>query len=227
MFISSQTVNRTQGAEPWADCATCDSQTIHKIIASVEIEGEEALIFDVIENYQIIQCQGCRTISFMRERYSGLDDYHAGRVVDDLHPRIWKREMFPKRLAGRRSLVTDNAKYLPHEVARIYSETLDALLNAQPVLTGIGIRALIETVCKDQGASGKNLSEKIDGLVSLGVLTQANAHFLHGLRIMGNQAAHEVKPHGDETLKIALEVVEHLLKTVYIIPAKAGSLPKA
>jgi hypothetical protein len=196
-------------------------------VVSAEIQGYEALKFEAVEHYQIIQCQGCKTISFRRERYSGLDDYYAERVVDELHPRFWTREVFPKRVAGRRNFVVDNAQFLPVEVARIYDETFDALLNNQLVLTGIGIRALVETVCKDKAAAGKNLSEKIDGLVSLGLLTQTNATFLHGLRILGNQAAHEVKPHSEGKLKTALEVVEHLLATVYIIPVKADSLSKA
>jgi hypothetical protein len=42
--------------------------------------------------------------------------------------------------------------------------------NDQPVLTGIGIRALVETVCKDRKTKGKNLAEQIDDLVTIGAL---------------------------------------------------------
>jgi hypothetical protein len=44
---------------------------------------------------------------------------------------------------------------------------------------------------------------------------------------MGNEAAHETKANTEEELFTALEVVEHLLKTVYIIPRKAIKLKKA
>lgn len=50
------------------------------------------------------------------------------------------------------------------------------------------------------------------------------AKILHSLRIMGNQAAHKVKPHSEEDLRTAFDVVEHLLQGVYVLPAKASRL---
>ncbi len=60
----------------------------------------------------------------------------------------------------------------------------------------------------------------------MGVLTTDGPSNLHCLRIMGNQAAHEVKPHSEADLSIAFDVVEHLLEGVYILPKKATKLPK-
>ena len=93
--------------------------------------------------------------------------------------------------------------------------------NDQPVLTGIGLRALVETICKDKKASGGNLVEKIGSLVSLGVLTADGATILHRIRTLGNDVAHEVKPHTAEQLGIALGVCEHLLQGVYLLPRHA------
>ena len=38
------------------------------------------------------------------------------------------------------------------------------------------------------------------------------------LRTLGNEAAHEVKPHNNATLALALDVIDHLIKGVYILP---------
>jgi len=46
------------------------------------------------------------------------------------------------------------------------------------------------------------------------------------MRILGNEAAHEVKPHSEETLNLAMDVVEHMLNDVYILPASTSKLPK-
>jgi hypothetical protein len=62
------------------------------------------------------------------------------------------------------------------------------------------------------------LEAKIDSLVNLGVLTSEGAIILHKVRTLGNNAAHEVKPHTSEQLNLALDVAEHLLKGVYILP---------
>jgi hypothetical protein len=137
---------------------------------------------------------------------------------------IEKVELYPSRVAGRHKL--RQAYFLPPVVARIYDETHAALCNKQPILAGIGIRALVETVCKEKNASGANLEARIDNLVALGVLTQAGAETLHSMRILGNVAAHEVKPHSEETLNLAMDVVEHLLNDVYILPAATNILPK-
>jgi len=111
-------------------------------------------------------------------------------------------------------------------ISRIYSETHSALCNKLPILAGIGIRALVETVCKEKVAVGSNLEQKTDDLVGKGVLTQIGAETLHSMRIVGNEAAHEVKPHSEETLGLAMDVVEHMLNDVYILPARTSNLPK-
>jgi len=60
----------------------------------------------------------------------------------------------------------------------------------------------------------------------MGVLTKDGADILHSLRNMGNDAAHEVKPHSEVELNVAFDVVENLLENVYLLPQKAKKLPK-
>ena len=104
------------------------------------------------------------------------------------------------------------------ELGTVYLETVDALNSDQPILSGIGIRAIIETVTNDQKAVGFNLEKKIDDLVSKGVLARDGANILHKIRSLGNKAAHEVKAHDAAELKLAMDVVDHLLQAVYILP---------
>jgi hypothetical protein len=69
--------------------------------------------------------------------------------------------------------------------------------------------------------------KRIDDLVTQHVLTPDGAAILHSLRVMGNEAAHEVKPHHVEILNVAFDVVEYVLKGVYTIPERAKKLPRA
>lgn len=132
--------------------------------------------------------------------------------------------LYPNRVAGRSEL--KDSWTLPRQVSSIYTETVAALRSNLLVLTGIGVRAIVETVCKDRNATGGDLEKKIDALVTQGVLTKDGAQILHGLRFLGNQAAHEVKPQALETLTVALDVVDHLLLGVYVLPERAKKLPK-
>jgi hypothetical protein len=120
----------------------------------------------------------------------------------------------------------EHVALLPHNIHMVYEETRAALAADQPILAGIGIRAIIETVCKDQSAAGNNLMQNIDDLVTKGVVTPAGAEILHSLRFIGNEAAHEVKVHSQRDLLIALDVAEYLLKGTYILPKLAANLPK-
>ena len=132
---------------------------------------------------------------------------------------LTREELYPNPEETRVSLSDDHL--LPENLYRIYSETLGALNSGSPVLTGIGIRAIIETVCKDKKATGRDLYDRINDLVGQGVLTTEGAEILHKLRVLGNAAAHEVKPHSSTQLGLAFDVVEHLLQGVYILPHHA------
>lgn len=116
----------------------------------------------------------------------------------------------------------DDDYLLPTNLQRIYSETLRSLNSGLNVLAGIGVRAIVETICKDKSASGRDLFAKINDLVTQGVLTQDGADILHKLRTLGNEAAHEVKPHSNTQLGLALDVIDHLLQGVYILPHHAS-----
>jgi hypothetical protein len=150
---------------------------------------------------------GCDSVALYRHTVSSFSPEDPGD------------EIFPNPARGREP-VSDYFR-LPAQLRRIYMETLKAIDANQTVLSGIGIRAIIETVCKDRNASGGNLETKIDDLVTQGVLTKAGAKLLHKLRIIGNKAAHEVKPHTSAELSLAIDVVNHLLLGVYILPLHA------
>lgn len=211
-------MKETKLKEHWIPCAACSRKTRH-----IELHAVHDPIYD--EDHQsgdtlwaIVQCQGCMEYSFLKraEEFQGYDqDNEPMYSVDE--------EVYPTRIAGRAPL--KDSSYLPQQVGSIYRETRNALCNNMNVLAGIGIRALVEVVCKEKNATGVNLEQRINALVQAGFLTKDGADILHSLRIMGNQAAHEVRPQKKNDLDVAFDVIEHLLLGLYILPAKAASLP--
>ena len=136
-------------------------------------------------------------------------DGSIGQVLED------HVEIYPSRIAGR----TKVKKHwiLPFQVRTVYEETHSALSNKLTILGAIGIRALIESVCREKDAKGSNLKEQINDLVIKGVLTQAGADILHTLRVLGNESAHEMKAQDEESIDLAMDVVENLLQSVFIL----------
>ena len=213
-----------QGKDVRLLCYQCDRVTVHSVVRSVEYDDEYSDgDFSVYSQdaYQIVECRGCESLGF-RHTHSNSEDYDNDPDTGEMITNV-KMELFPSRVAGRTEI--DDAFTLPREIHSIYSETLAALRGGLPVLAGIGVRAIVETVCREREASGVNLAQRIDALVTQGVLTRDGSSVLHSLRVLGNEAAHEVKPHSLGTLNVAMDVVDHLLMGVYIIPARATRLP--
>jgi hypothetical protein len=200
-------------------CQACKRQTQHRVAAHVRQTEETALGSGrnhvLRKDNLIVECLGCRTISFSREffrREEGGGFRSLGRP-----------QRFPEVPTGR-PLMSDVDK-LPADVARIYKETNAALSLPAPVLAGVGIRAIVEAVCQDKVGDTGNLDAKIKRLADAGLVSAKDAVLLHSLRFMGNAAAHEVKAHSERELYVAFKVIEHLLNGAYVIPSLGLHLP--
>ncbi len=203
-------------------CGDCDRDTRHKILALTDTHWQDTEVnVDLWKEHQIVQCQGCFAISFSIESQFSEDMDFNPRTGEEYVPT--KRKNYPNRITGRPMM--QKAHLLPHGVYKIYEESHNALCADLKIMAGFGIRAIIEAVCKDNNMTGRNLQEKIDSLANEGLITQAGSVILHNLRFMGNAAAHEMKAHTLKELDTSFDVVEYLLKGVYILPKQAENLP--
>jgi len=196
-------------------CRACRNNTNHVVLKSITVENssDQDPETRTWQRYQIIQCQGCEILAFLAIDGDSMIDNETGKPYEQ-----W--EVFPVWPSGRSLL--EGASTLPRQLRQVYSETMNALNKGQPMLCGLGIRAVVETVAKDRGAKGKDLERRIDHLVELKVLTEDGAKILHRLRTLGNKAAHEVKAHRADELALAMDVVDHLLAAVYTLPKRAA-----
>lgn len=186
-------------------CRVCKHQTNHDILCVDSYGKEYDGHYDRTEN-RMLKCLGCGCVSFHRKLTSS-------------DPRLHEEVQIYPNPEGREPI--NEYWHLPSQLKNIYLETLLALDNRQPILTGIGVRAVIEAVCEERSASGNTLEDKIDDLVFQKVLTPEGADFLHKLRIIGSKSAHEVEPHSSIELCLALDVIDHVLMDVYLLPRKA------
>jgi hypothetical protein len=219
----NQVNDKTKGTLVWVVCTKCGPETKqHMVLASVEVtdgHGDDNYWIDVSSTNELIQCGGCLAIS-MRMTASNSEDYDHND--DGSISYVVSENLYPPRENLRQARIFEDWK-LPAEVTRIYQETLSALNKDLKVLAGTGLRALVEAVCNERQAKGSDLQKKIDDLVAKQILTKAGSEILHQIRALGNKAVHEMKPHGMEQLALAMDVVEHLLEEVYILPAAAAN----
>ena len=199
-------------------CDECGRHTRHKILAETHMHWDYYGEGDVWIDYQIIQCQGCLAVSFCEESLCSQDIMYGEQDPPK------ERRIFPNRIVGRQMM--QEAQRLPVSVYSIYEETHSALCAELFVMTGFGLRAIIEAVCKDKEIAGQNLKIKIDSLAEAGLITKAGAEILHRLGFMVNAAAHDMKVHAAFEISAAFDVIEYLLQGVYILPEQAALLPE-
>lgn len=194
-------------------CNWCGLTTNHNILEhhdSNPVNGE-------ILSLEILQCAGCDTFCFYQERL-------RGDVRIDWIAYPTPRNHQPKDIPS-----------LPSEIASVYENTVDAYNYRLYLMAAMGIRALIEAVCKERGVksgrtkngTGANLEGKINGLVDAGYLTQNQADALHQNRYMGNDAAHDLEIPEEKAVLEGLRILEHMLEAIFDLPNSVGTIASA
>jgi hypothetical protein len=191
-------------------CHQCGRHTNSNELSKVERHANTDYEDPWSEVHRFTQCGGCDALTYSVESWS-QDDWnpHTGEMDTN-----WVT--YPRGEGERRSVDTEHD--FPAKVRTIYKEVISAMNNQLPVLAGVGLRALIEAICRDQGIIGANLAALIDGLATEGVLSTKQAAILHTHRFLGNAAAHEITPAQPRELVAALDIAENVLRTIYVLP---------
>ena len=198
------------------DCVRCKLSTQHEVLQAHEETGCTKDDIFYTEEFQIIRCMGCQNICFKKSEWNSEDyDLNDGSI-EHIH-------VYPK--PGERKPSVDQWM-LPDHVRILYDETLICSNAQAPILAAAGLRSVVEATCIDQGCNAHNLMDKIDELVTKGVLLKREADCFHQHRFLGNEAVHEMEVPPKKEFEIALEILEHLLTTIYILPHRNKTLQK-
>lgn len=199
-------------------CSSCNSHTNHSIINTYnKVFNEEYYHTENI--YQIIECCGCERTSFKLTYY----DFENGEQDDDGSWYPYKSvSSYPASLKNYTDL--QYSQFLPVPILTVYDEAIKAFKSNCLLLTGVAFRAVIEAICIDNEVSGRNLEVKINNLVNKKLISEKEANRLHSVRFLGNDAVHEMSVPKEEQLYSVLEIIQHLLKNIYLIDHKAINL---
>ena len=191
-------------------CGQCGRDTNHSILCERTESSENGDDYIWSITHYFSQCAGCDNYCYAISRWDENDlDLNTGKVTPH-----WETYPVSK---GQRTTIDDSHE-LPHKVYIIYREVIASVNTKLRLLSAIGLRTLIEAICKDRGVKGKNLEVLIDELAQNDILSIGQAEILHGLRFMGNVAAHEIQQAKPVEILAALEIAETMMKTIYIFP---------
>ena len=211
-MFDSATVNQPTEEIEQHFCNTCNAETLHKVLVEIEkifyIVSDTEEVEQELTSWRIIECQGCKTMSLAESAYP----------IPLPEPEFLIQSAYYPPRKKRYALSAKEIHELPILIRHIYTELKDAFGSNLLILAGAGLRTLLEAVCNDKGAGGSKLSEKIDSLANMDLLTKNDAALLHRIRNIGNEAVHESKKHDKNLLKRAIRITENLLYKIYIEP---------
>lgn len=214
-------------------CAKCSLVTRHEVLQSLERKGSEecfeehgSFTLGWSDAFQIVECRGCSSVSFLHEHWFSEADGSEQHV-------------YPQRSPGTIAI----KEYLnaPFQLRRIYRETIEAFNRGSLTLCAAGLRTVVEAICSAKGIEdgdasrinedgstrtfrSNKLEGKIAGLSEKGILTLEHAEVLQEHRVLGNVALHEMThPEPQEMLK-AIRIIEHVLESLYEIPQTGKEL---
>lgn len=201
-----------------SDCRSCGRETRHEVLFNHSVDNKDDW-FNEKNSWQVVSCMGCLTVSF-RKQYEDFDD-----VEEDEDGHAWHSIVitsYPRVIKNYKKL--DSTYLLPSIISKIYNQTIKSISEQSYLIASIGLRAVIEAVCNDLKISGNNLERKIDQLFKAGYVSNSDKKRLHAIRFLGNDAAHDLKEPKLSEIRVALDIVEHMLNAIYILQKKSTSL---
>lgn len=206
-------------------CNRCNTETNHSIKCEHNIEDTVEVQYDGnLENlhfgtytYQIIECNGCESISFRISdnipNYFEIDEKTGKPIFSINKPLI---TIYPERLNN--SLPEKKIIGLPLLLKKAYREVIDGYNYDQRILCAAGLRAIVEGICTNHNINGRYLKDKINSLAENGLISKELSESLKVHKLLGDSALHRLDIPEKYELESAIHLIELTLETLYSVP---------
>lgn len=193
-------------------CEHCGNKSTHTTVFSIlgpeEILDHPSLPDMTVETYYFLaKCGSCSGISLF------WDWQESDGPIGDL---AYAHLLYP--------VVKEFGTAVPALIAKDYVEATK-VKKISPIAFAVLVRKSLESICKDQKATGRDLKEKLDDLAKKGIIPESLSKMANAIRYLGNIGAHasekEIDSYEAETLN---DFFVAIIEYVYIGPAKLNIL---
>jgi hypothetical protein len=185
-------------------CASCRRRKNQKKLFSKKRRDPGSL---ANEEYSVIRCLECDALSLLLVRIpKGKSKPVRITVSGDMGESYY---LF---------LDYEHKELMPKKIQELYDQVESAFESDSTIVTGLALRTMVEAICIDRRIPGKNLQIKLDGLLTKGLIAAVERPILDKLRVIGNESAHRIKSLPMDKLELALSIVNHMLRSIYILP---------
>jgi hypothetical protein len=196
-------------------CKVCQCETWHNVLnkAFSGYNDEESGIWE--ENtFYTLQCLGCDNVCLLNQ-YIFSENTNPETGNPDV-----QKFIYPSPYKGDREPI-DRIYDAPKNVSLVYGETIKAFNSGLMILAGIGVRSIIETISIEQKIVVWGIETKIKEMVKQNIITVEGAKLLRLVKDIGNITAHEIKKQHHDDLALCIDIVEGVIRTLYILPKEA------
>lgn len=198
-------------------CPTCNILVEAKVIARGFGNYRSAAVnpIDEVEadyhgdHYSVALCRRCNGPFLVREALYGIPGEFE-TVTDEVV--LYPASVGPK-IEG-----------LPDSIGRSVTQAHRSYAASSYDACAVMCRRALEALCKTLSASGRDLARRLADLKATGRIDSRLLDWAHGVRLVGNQAAHDVETAVTaEDARDILEFTEALLTYVFTLDAKFRS----
>ena len=216
---------KPQYTEHLVECPHCSNKSHMEIIAHAEKREDEVVpdeyVIEYSRKWDIFLCPNCTKVAFYQETYWSVWDefeYDEYGQISGRIPGILNEMLYP---------YSRNFRGTPKEIFKLYRD-VKRLVPIDPDSALVKIRRLLEAVCSDKKAVGKDLYNKLKDLANKGIIPDTLSIIANKLREAGNLGAHEgstLKTNiTEDDVILAQKLCETILEYVYEAPAMLSDL---
>lgn len=195
-------------------CPNCNIYVEAKVIAHGDGGYQSSAINPLDEadspyhvvSYLIALCRRCDNPFLIRKTIYG--------VPGDFETEVENTVLFPV------SKLRD-FEGLPRSIGRALDQAYRAFSTSSYEACALMCRRALEALCKTYSATGRNLSERVDNLKTKGHIDSKLTEWAHGVRLIGNDAAHDVDAEiARQDARDILDLTEALLMYIFTLDVK-------
>ena len=202
-----------------AHCNTCGGSRNHRLIARTKRRREEDTNFGTLvgtlvwdTTAEMLRCLGCEDSKLrITEWFSESADEESIFYF----PPVIARES-PRWISK-----------LPQKVGSVMREVYAALAADSRTLAAIGVRTITDMVAVDKVGDKPTFKAKLGDLQDGGWLSSQNREVLEAVVDVGSAAAHRGHRPTTEKLNYAMDIVENLLESIYVLAPVAEPLKES
>lgn len=195
-------------------CPDCNIQVAARVICSGSggFSSNATNVLDEVDAeyhgdaYLVALCRRCQSPFLIKQSHYGVPgEFETITSEEVIFPQ-------PSRLP---------AEGIPEPVRRAYEQAQKCYSAVCYEACALMCRRCLEALCKALPITGRSLQAKLDSLSESGVIDKRLSQWAHGIRAMGNEAAHDTDTEltqGDA--RDALDFTEALLMYVFALNAR-------